>query len=87
VGYCGENQVRGILLHAENFSPEFFDLSSGLAGSVLLKFSVYSLRVAALLKPEQVNRGKFQEFVSETNRGNQFRVFYIREDAAAWLGS
>ena len=44
-----------------------------------------SLKVAAVLTIERVGRGKFYEFVLETNRGNQFRVFYNRKAAEEWL--
>ena len=84
---CGEHGVDRLMIHAANLSDDFFDLSSGLAGVILLKFAVYRIKVAAVLTPEQVNRGKFREMALETNRGRDFRIFYDRPAAEAWLGS
>ncbi len=86
VAACGENQANRLLLHAENLSEDFFHLKTGLAGAVLQKFVNYYVKVAAVLTPELVNQGRFQEMVLEANRSNRsFQVFYDREKAEAWL--
>jgi hypothetical protein len=85
VGICGEEGTNRVLLHSGNLPESFFKLSSGLAGIVLLKFYNYSIRAAAVLTPEQVNQGKFYDFALETNRGNQFRIFYSPQEAEDWL--
>jgi PadR family transcriptional regulator, regulatory protein AphA len=85
VAACGENGTNRLLLYAENLTDDFYRLQSGLAGLALLKFSNYRIRVAAVLTPELVNRGRFREMALETNRGNQFRIFYDRESAERWL--
>jgi PadR family transcriptional regulator, regulatory protein AphA len=85
VAACGENETSRLLLHAENLTDDFYHLQSGLAGLILLKFSNYRIRVAAVLTPELVNQGRFREMALETNRGNQFRIFYDRESAERWL--
>lgn len=86
VGACGEYRVQRLLLYAENLSEDFFHLRTGLAGEVLLKFSNYHIKFAAVLTPELVNQGRFQEMVLEANRSNnQFHVFYDREQAIEWL--
>jgi hypothetical protein len=36
---------------------------------------------------ELIGTGRFYEFVLETNRRNDFRIFSSREDAIQWLGS
>jgi hypothetical protein len=85
VAACGENGTPLLLLHAANLAPAFFDLSTRVAGEILLKFTNYRIRAAAVLTPELATRGKFGEFVLETNRGRDFRVFYTRDDAITWL--
>jgi PadR family transcriptional regulator AphA len=85
VAACGENNTDRLMLHAENLTEDFSNLHSGLAGAVLLKFSNYRIRCATVLTPELANQGRFGEMVLETNRGNQFRVFYDREAAERWL--
>jgi len=86
VAVCGEYGAGALLIHAESLPDAFFDLSSGLAGAILLKFANYRLRLAAVISPEKTNRGKFREMVLETNRGNDFRVFTDGARAEAWLG-
>ena len=85
VGLCGEHQVHNVLIAGECLDEAFFDLKSGLAGAALLKWSNYSIRVAVILAPERIGSGRFSEFVKETNRGNQFRVFSEKESAVKWL--
>ena len=41
VGACGEHGAQRLLVHAENLTEDFFDLKTGLAGAILLKFSNY----------------------------------------------
>jgi hypothetical protein len=85
VAACGEFGTDRLMLHADNLTEDFYRLSTGVAGEILLKFSTYRIRVAAVLTPELVNQGRFREMVLESNRGNQFRVFYDREAAEQWL--
>jgi len=85
VAACGENETHRLMLHSENLSEDFFHLRTGVAGAILLKFSNYYLKVALVLQPGQGREGKFGEWVLETNRGREFRVFYDRAAAEAWL--
>jgi hypothetical protein len=84
IGICGENDTNRIMLHGSLFPESFFDLKSGNAGMTLQKFVNYHMRVAAIISPSLI-RGKFEEFVRETNRGNHFRVFHNRDQAEHWL--
>ena len=85
VGACGEYETDKLLIPGENLSEAFYDLKSGLAGAVLLKFSNYFIKAAVVVKAEMIGKGRFYEFVLETNRGNEFRVFQDREKAMDWL--
>jgi PadR family transcriptional regulator AphA len=85
VAACGEHQTHRLLLPAGSLSPDFFHLRSGVAGAVLLKFSNYRIHAAAVIDPQQVGEGKFKDWVLETNRGRDFRVFFERQAAADWL--
>ena len=83
---CYENNTNRVLLYAENFSDQFFDLSSGEAGMILQKFSLYLVKLAAVLKLDEVPHSqKFGELAVEVNRGNQFRIFDDLEQAESWL--
>jgi PadR family transcriptional regulator, regulatory protein AphA len=85
VAICGENLTTRLMLHAENLSDDFYQLHTGLAGAILLKFVNYRIRVAAIIPLELINQGRFKDMVLETNRGNAFRVFQTREKAEQWL--
>jgi PadR family transcriptional regulator AphA len=85
VAACGEFETDRLMLHAVNLTPEFFQLRTGIAGGILLKLTNYMIKAALVLKPEQVGEGKFKEWVLETNRGRDFRVFYDRARAEQWL--
>ena len=83
---CYENDTNRILLYAENFSDNFFDLSSGEAGMILQKFSNYFVKAAAVVRLDGVPHShRFEELVVEVNRGNQFRIFDDLEQAESWL--
>lgn len=85
LGLMGEYGADMLLLNGDCLDPAFFDLKSGLAGVVLLKLDTYHIRTAVILPRERTNSGKFGEFVLETNRGNQFRVFEQHDNAMKWL--
>jgi PadR family transcriptional regulator, regulatory protein AphA len=87
VAACGEHRSERLLLHAAQLSEAVFDLHSGLLGAILLKLGNYRIRTALVLRPEQVGEGKFKDWVLETNRGRDFRVFFEREAALGWLSS
>jgi PadR family transcriptional regulator, regulatory protein AphA len=54
VAACGEKGVDRLLLHEQNLSEDFYQLRTGLAGEVLLKFSNYRILAAAVLPTELV---------------------------------
>lgn len=86
VSICGENGASRALLYGENLAPDFYNLKTGLAGDVLLKFSNYSIKVALVLAPAQMTEGRFGEMALEANRWNrQFHAFTERGKAQEWL--
>ena len=85
IAACEENGTNLLLLLDGNLPDEFFDLSTGLAGLLLLKFGNYSIRAAAVVSQDRTEHGKFHEMMVEQNRGNDFRIFFDREKAEEWL--
>jgi hypothetical protein len=85
VGLCLGYETNRLMLHAEHFSPAFFDLKTGLAGDVLLKFSNYRIKVVAIVTPAQVGNRRFAEMAMESNHSKAFGVFYARQQAEEWL--
>ena len=82
---CGQRGTRRVLLHAENLSPDFFELGTGLAGAVFQKFSNYSVRAALLVDPRKIRSQRFRELMLECSRGGDIRFFEKRENAQRWL--
>ncbi|GAP13316.1 hypothetical protein LARV_01069 [Longilinea arvoryzae] len=86
VAACGENGTENLLLPAGCLNEDFFRLSTGLAGAILLKFSNYHIRCALVLSSEQAHRGRFAELVLEANRRNRELHFFTRSaEAERWL--
>jgi hypothetical protein len=86
VAACGEYGTFNLLLPAECLADEFFNLSSGVAGAVFLKLSLYRIRCAILLPPEQATQGRFGEMVLEANRRDDALHFFSdRSKALDWL--
>jgi hypothetical protein len=85
--HCIESGTGALLLDAAALPPEFFDLSSGVAGELLHRLSMYGIRLAGVVADPSRHSAAFQDFLSEVNRGRQFRFFSTRAEALAWLDS
>ena len=82
---CIESGAAALLLDHGALPPEFFDLSTGVAGELLHKLTTYRLRLAGVVRDPTAHSTRFQEFHREANRGTQFRFFSTRQQAVAWL--
>ncbi len=58
-----------IILHAENLSPDFFRLATGLAGDVMQKFVNYGVRVAVVGGVADTRSESLRALVRESRRG------------------
>jgi len=86
LGLCYEHYTNRVLMYPANFTEHFFDLSSGEAGMILGKFSVYQVKAAAVFSLDEVQHShKFEDLAIELNRGNQFRIFKDVQQAEQWL--
>ena len=68
---------RKIIVHEQNLGKDFFDLSSGLAGGILQKFSNYRVRLAVVGNFTRFESKRLQEFILESNKGQQ--VNFVRD--------
>jgi hypothetical protein len=87
VAGCIESGAHALLIDRGALPDAFFDLSSGVAGELLHRLSVYGIRLAGVVPDPAAHSQPFQEFLREANRGKQFRFFPRREDAVHWLES
>jgi len=80
---CFSAGSRSVLLHPDNVTPRFFDLSSGEAGEVLDKVRRYRVRLALVCPPGRVRfSSRFAEACAD-----DLQAFSSREDACRWLAS
>jgi len=84
---CVESGAAAVLLDEPALTPEFFDLSTGLAGELLHKLGLYRIRLAGVVPAPSAHPTRFQEFLRESNTGKAFRFFATRPEAVAWLES
>lgn len=82
---CIENGDRLMLADDGALPPAFFDLSTGMAGDIVQRLTLYEIRMAAVVPDASAHSGPFQDFAREASRGRWFRFFPDRARALAWL--
>jgi hypothetical protein len=87
IAVCGENDTHNVLIYESNFSPDFFDLKTTLAGTLFQKFANYQVRGAGIISLGQIKSERFKELIFECNRGNLFRFFEDKAAAEKWLAN
>lgn len=78
VYYDGFEQM---ILHKKNLSSEFFDLKNGMAGEILQKFSNYRMRLIIVGNFSEFNSKSLNDFIYESNQGNQVNFLSSIEEA------
>lgn len=71
----------GLIIHVHQLPGTFFDLSSGMAGEVLQKFSNYRMPVAIIGDLTQHPSKALQDFIRESNKGKQVQFHNTIEEA------
>jgi hypothetical protein len=71
--------VSSIILHQKNITPDFFILSTGIAGEVLQKFVNYRCRLAIVGDFAAIESKSLQDFIRESNKG---KSVYFAENIA-----
>jgi hypothetical protein len=82
---CIESGSRAVLMDDGVAPPEFFDLSTRLAGELLHGLAKYGVRLAVVVPDPAAYSSAFQDFAREANRGTRYRVFRTRSGAMEWL--
>lgn len=77
-----------IAVHEKNITPEFFDLSTGIAGDILQKCSNYQFRLAIMGDFDAYPSTSLQAFIRECNRGKHVLfVGSVRDALEMWGGA
>jgi hypothetical protein len=74
-----------LLVSGEALHPDFFDLSTGLAGEISLKLSTYRVKTAIVVDLESNLCQRIREWAGECNRGREIRFCTNLQDAEEWL--
>ena len=75
------NNYSGIILKKENIADTFFDLSTGLAGAILQKFSTYRKRLAITGDFTGIKSTALRDFIRESNQTKQIIFVSTPEEA------
>lgn len=73
--------AMSVILYETNLNPAFFELQTGLAGEILLKFTNYRMKLAVVGTFDTYQSNSLQAFILESNRGKQFFFVSDRETA------
>lgn len=79
IAEIGMNGCRNIMIYESDLHPDFFRLSTGIAGEILQKFSNYRARLAIVGDFTRYSSKSLQDFIRECNRGNM--VFFVDSTA------
>ncbi len=75
------NGARKIILYEKNINPNFFKLSTGLAGEILQKFVNYKVKLAIVGDFSKYTSKPLQDFIRECNRANE--IFFSPDLSSA----
>ncbi len=70
-----------VILHAENISPGFFDLKTGIAGEILQKFTNHRVQLAIVGDFTKYSSKSLHDFILESNKGRQINFFSTTSEA------
>jgi uncharacterized protein DUF4180 len=78
---------KGLLLTERDFSDDFFNLKTGLAGELFQKLVNYKIRTAVVIAKPEAYGERFKELAHEHSSHNLVRFFSSKDDAVVWLMS
>ena len=82
VGTAWSHQANTIAVPVERLDPEFFRLSTGIAGEITQKLVNYRLRLAVIgdISEHVAESNALGDFVWESNRGDQ--IWFVADEQA-----
>jgi Domain of unknown function (DUF4180) len=78
-------EADGLILTEDDLTPDFFNLSSGLAGELFQKCVNYGVRVAIVLPSLEPYGERLRELAHEHRSHPLIRFVHSRDEADAWL--
>ncbi|MDR2497275.1 MAG: DUF4180 domain-containing protein [Tannerellaceae bacterium] len=80
------HNCSGIIVKKENVTPDFFDLSTGLAGEILQKCSNYNVKIAIVGDYTNITSKPLNDFIRESNSRRQILFVPATEAALRIFG-
>ncbi|GGQ93316.1 hypothetical protein GCM10008957_01640 [Deinococcus ruber] len=77
--------LDGLILHESDLGPEFYRLSSGLAGELFQKFVNYRVPLCLVLPDFAAHGERFAQLAFEHSRHPGVRFVHTEEEARRWL--
>ena len=65
---CNYQGATNIIIYRKNINDDFFDLSTGIAGDILQKFSNYNNRLVIVGDFSKVSSKSLRDFIYESNK-------------------
>ncbi|MFC2090624.1 DUF4180 domain-containing protein [Bacteroidota bacterium] len=81
LGNSSYNEAMGIIVYAHQLHPDFYILSTGLAGEILQKFSNYRMKLAIVGDFRQYTSKSLHDFIFESNANGSINFVGSREEA------
>ena len=85
ISLCLDPTSHKLLITEGALHPDFFDLSTGLAGELVLKLTSYLVKTAIVVDLESVPSQRFKEWAGESNRGREIHLCSSQKIAEEWL--
>ena len=85
LAYCDEASSNLIMLDEAHLHQAFFDLKTGLAGTIMQLFAIYYVKAAIIVDLNNIKSKRFHELVYECNRSKQLNFFHEIPQAEKWL--
>jgi Domain of unknown function (DUF4180) len=79
--------LDGLMVQETDLGPEFFRLSSGVAGELFQKLVNYRIPTAVVIKDFSVYGERFAELASEHSRHLAVRFIHTEDEAKDWLAT
>lgn len=81
IGNADYRGARRVIIYQGQLHPDFFRLSTGLAGEMLQKVSTYRMQLAIVGNFRELSSRSLRDFIRESNR--QGRVFFVNDKQEA----
>ncbi len=85
LAYCDEAGSNLIMIDEAHLHQAFFDLKTGLAGTIMQLFTIYYVKAAIIVDLNNIKSKRFHELVYECNKRNQVNFFNEISQAEKWL--